>query len=1241
MGRLIGLELHNFKSYRGTSVIGFGTSSFTSIIGPNGAGKSNMMDAISFVLGVKSSHLRSSNLKDLIYRGRRGANSSIIENTAEDISRDPTKAHVIAIYEKSNGERLNLKRTITANGNSDYKINDKTVTALQYSMVLKAENILIKARNFLVFQGDVEQIAAQSPKDLTSLIETISGSNELTSEYERLKEEQDKAHEFSTSVFSRKRTLNSESKQYKEQLIEQELFENKLTERNKLIKMIHLYKLYHSEQKHDNLLNDLKDKKKELKYLQNKLSQEEKSYKNIISKYSKRDLHVKKIDQQISDLTSKSESKTRELFPIQASRKSLISKIHLCEGKIKDIQEDITKQKLEKKKIEKKLHDTRRLFRQFESKAIESAKNSTISVEAIKEYEELRDEFLANGGSQLEQDLSLLFNEKDLISSNINNYNNQKNNALSRISELESIIGIELKPKLVDLTTELNDLLTLKREKSDMKDGLIKRKEEANFEELELNTQLRNVLIRLDELSSQQRESNKQKKLRENVSMLKNSFKEGAIRGLVYELVRPSQQKFENALLTVLGRNFDAIIVENTSTAYKCIEIMKERRAGVATFIPLDSVVNDPINLNYLRTVHPHAKPAIDIVDFEDVSLEKAIKYVVGDTVVVDTIDTARELKWESHHNLDNKLVTLDGSVIHKSGLMTAGQQENKSPGSMRWDKTEWKALTERKDDLTTSLASLAEERPKEIEINMLMEEIHLIEDKIPILRNQTSNIERKINERKSEIQFHNDLIKELENNIKNQNSSMKDVDSKLNQTHTKIKKLQDKIYSEFSRKHGFTNGITDYENLHGSSLRNKAKERTQFTKTIASLTNQLEFQDDRLRDIEEREKKLREDLIKHNENLATVDEQIESIKSVSDGLEAELDVTRSEKEAAVNVLQESLKSSKSLESTVNEIEGEIKNMNKAITNVGEVLLKVDTERVNILKNCKISSIDIPFKDGFLESFSLSDDTDTLIKEVYDIELDYSLLSERLRENFNLKIEAELQARLESVIGELEQLTPNAKAVERLKEVETKLKSFDKDFTKARQKEQKIVDAFNDVRQRRTDLFMNAFDHISGEIDLIYKELTKSAASPLGGSAYLTLEDEDEPYGAGIKYHAMPPMKRFRDMELLSGGEKTVAALALLFAIHSYQPSPFFVLDEVDAALDNSNVNKVANYLKKYAGPDFQFIVISLKSSLFEKSDALVGIYREQKENSSKTVTLDLRDYPEEETQVPLTDAAA
>lgn len=136
--------------------------------------------------------------------------------------------------------------------------------------------------------------------------------------------------------------------------------------------------------------------------------------------------------------------------------------------------------------------------------------------------------------------------------------------------------------------------------------------------------------------------------------------------------------------------------------------------------------------------------------------------------------------------------------------------------------------------------------------------------------------------------------------------------------------------------------------------------------------------------------------------------------------------------------------------------------------------------------------------------------------------------------------------------------------------------------------------------------------------------MTRSSKHPLGGNAFLSLDDTEEPFKGGIKFNAMPPMKRFRDMEQLSGGEKTVAALSLLFAIHSFQPAPFFVMDEVDAALDNVNLRKVCNYIRQRSQTDFQCIVISLKDIFYEQSESLVGICRDVGTNSSRTLTLDL-----------------
>lgn len=222
-------------------------------------------------------------------------------------------------------------------------------------------------------------------------------------------------------------------------------------------------------------------------------------------------------------------------------------------------------------------------------------------------------------------------------------------------------------------------------------------------------------------------------------------------------------------------------------------------------------------------------------------------------------------------------------------------------------------------------------------------------------------------------------------------------------------------------------------------------------------------------------------------------------------------------------------------------------------------------------------------------------------------------------------IEEKIQEKISSLTAELEKLNPNMRAMERLEVVEARLKSTEKDFEDSKAALKAAKDAFDEVKAQRYDLFSKAFTHIQEQISHVYKDLTRSDQYPLGGQAYLDIEeDTDQPYLSGIKYHAMPPLKRFRDMEHLSGGEKTMAALALLFAIHSYRASPFFVLDEVDAALDNANVEKIKNYIREHAGPGMQFVVISLKTGLFQDSESLVGVYRDQEVNSSRTLTLDV-----------------
>jgi structural maintenance of chromosome 1 len=233
--------------------------------------------------------------------------------------------------------------------------------------------------------------------------------------------------------------------------------------------------------------------------------------------------------------------------------------------------------------------------------------------------------------------------------------------------------------------------------------------------------------------------------------------------------------------------------------------------------------------------------------------------------------------------------------------------------------------------------------------------------------------------------------------------------------------------------------------------------------------------------------------------------------------------------------------------------------------------------------------------------------------------------------------------KIKLVTEEIESLAPKANAETRFQEATEKLKGTDADVSDAMEVAKEAKNAFEKVRKARLEAFKNMFTNVSEKIDSVYKELTKRPNAPLGGSAFLALEDDENPFlgkffehldektnhkTGGVKFECMPPNKRYRAMEQLSGGEKTIAALALLFAIHSFRPSPFFVLDEVDAALDNHNVERVSSYIQKRTSEGaFQCLVISLKDTFFCKAEALVGVYRDAEEDSSRCMTLDLSKY--------------
>ncbi|KAJ5714870.1 Structural maintenance of chromosomes protein 1 [Penicillium malachiteum] len=1258
MGKLIRLELFNFKSYKGHHTLLFGDAYFTSIIGPNGSGKSNSMDAISFVLGIKSSHLRSTNLRDLVYRGRvlrtskvdgdpaaNGDNEEEQDDDADNVdasqdggSNDPKTAWVMAVYEDDAGEEQQWRRSITSSGVSEYRINSKVVNAQQYNEALEEENILIRARNFLVFQGDVEAIASQSPKDLTRLIEQISGSLEYKADYEKLKAEAEEAAEQQTVQLNRRRGINSEVKQYQEQKREAENYAKKAEERDQAIITHILWKLFHFQRLIDDSSADIQKYQDELKEYRREVEKYEQNVEDAKKEHARVGRDVGKAEKNIVKKEKEIEELNNSLVPVNEKVEITQKKVERYASKIDEISKERAGYSDATKKLDKDLKLVEKAQAQWEAEwqKTMSKQGTQLSEADQQEYHKLRDE-VSKRSSADQLNLDNLRRQRKTEAEAVNSLKGKFENTEWQLKTLETdseqmngrkkTLNESIKTTSKDIDHKKKELNTLSSERL-----------KVSQMRTELEEKLQVVLRKLLEADDGKKQTERELRAKELISTLKRIFP--GVKGRVSDLCRPKQKKYAEAVSTVLGRHFDAIVVDNEKTAKECIQHLRDQRAGQATFVPLETIQVKALNSN-LKGMHRNMRPAIETVDYDE-SVSRAISYACGNSIVCDDLATAKYLCYE--RNVDAKAVTLDGTVIHKGGLMTGGRGPQQN--SKRWEDSEVENLHKLKEKLVSDLKTLPKSHRRGGEEETLQGELVGLEQRLAYAKEELKALDRNIKSKRSEIDFVKRQLEDLRPKYTERKENLDELDETIETSQSSVSEVEDEIYREFCERLGYDD-IREYEAHQGSLQEEAAQKKLEFTTQKSRIENQLSFEKQRVQTSLDRVSGLE---AQYERDMALIEElksEQDEIRNKLDEFDAELDLLRENLEQQKEVYTQSgenlAEQRRELQKRSKHVEGALKNIN----GLESEIQRNSSSRYALLRRCKLEDIDIPLTDAskFLDKLPIDDlvqgaDPDAMdvddaddpdeqgpVVQDYGIEVDFDSLGDTLKEESDDKLEEELSEKIRALNSELDKMAPNTRALERLETVENKLRSTEKDFEDARKHAKKAKDEFENVMKQRSDLFNKAFTHISEQIGPIYRELTRSANYPLGGQAYLDIEDSDEPYLDGIKYHAMPPLKRFRDMEHLSGGEKTMAALALLFAIHSYQPSPFFVLDEVDAALDNTNVARIANYIQDHAAPGMQFIVISLKTGLFQNSEALVGIYRDQVENSSKSLTLDLRKY--------------
>lgn len=992
------------------------------------------MDAISFVLGIKSSHLRSTNLRDLVYRGRVLRTSKVdgvpapdapadgqdgndqAENGVDDeesqtqsSSNDPKTAWVMAVYEDDAGEEQQWRRSITSQGVSEYRINNRIVTAQQYNEALEAENILIKARNFLVFQGDVEAIASQSPKDLTRLIEQISGSLEYKAEYERLKVEAEEAAEQQTMQLNRRRAINSEIKQYQEQKREAENYARKAEERDQAIITHILWKLFHFQRMIDASSAEIQKYQDELKEYRRGVEKYERNVEDAKKDHAKVGRDVMKAEKEINRKEKDVEELNNSLVPVDEKVEITLKKVERYASRIAEIGKERESQLANAKRLGKDLKVVEKAQAQWESEWQKSMSKKGVALNEAdqQEYNKLKEE-VSRRSSAEQLRLDNLQRQRKTEAEAVNSLKGKFEGFEWQLQTLESESQTLAERKSTADATIQSASKDIDRKKKEL-NALTSERLRISQMRTELEEKLQVVLKKLLEADDGKKQSEKEIRAKELISALKRIFP--GVKGRVSDLCRPKQKKYAEAVSTVLGRHFDAIVVDNEKTAKECIQHLRDQRAGQATFIPLETIQVKAFNSN-LKGMHRGMRPAIETVDYDD-SVARAISYACGNAVVCDDLATAKYLCYERH--VDAKAVTLDGTVIHKGGLMTGGRGPQQN--SKRWEDSEVENLYKLKDKLMSDLANLPKGHRRGTEEESLQGDLVGLEQRLAYTRDEVKALERNLESKRSELKFVKKQLDEYRPKYAEKQRVLEELDQAIDASQESVSGVEDEIYGNFCRRLGYDN-IREYERQQGSLQEEAAQKKLEFMTQKSRIGNQLSFEKQRLQATEERINSLK---AQHERDINLV----EQLKAEQEKIRNELD----ESNAQLDILRERLEKQKSryeqtaenLANQRRELQKRSKNVEASLKNISALEAEVQrnsSSRYSLLRRCKLEDLDIPLTENSnsLDSLPIDDliqgsdpdamdvdedggdSGDNAIAQDYGIEVDFDSLGETLKE---------------------------------------------------------------------------------------------------------------------------------------------------------------------------------------------------------------------------------------------------
>ncbi len=1154
--------MHGFKSFARRTEIVF-ENSYNCILGPNGAGKSNVLDAICFVLGKGSvKGLRAEKSANLIYNGGK--------------TRSPAKFGEVSIFfDNSKKEfplecdEIKITRIVKRNGQSVYRINDETKTRQQVLELLSIAKINPDGYN-IILQGDIATIVDMPPVERRKLIEEIAGISVYEEKKQKalreLEKVENKLQEAQIILAERKAQLK-ELKSDRDQALRFKKLKEQIDSNKASYIKIQIEKQELKKTKFEKLRTELNKKKEKL----------EQKISDITCKIKEYEKEIDKINREIELKGNKKE------LEVQKEIENLKIKIAKNESSRDNYNNELEKIAERKNQLDRELDDINKRIEDInqEIKSLNIKKESNLKDQQVlsKKIADFKNKHKLDNLNEFEQDLERIDSEFDKLQEVVQALRERQQGLLREKDKIEyQISTIDEKINKVKQVEQQNknQLKELKNKKTLFKQTTIKLNSLLN-DTSSLGAQLHEHRRKLNELRERlSKLEAKNASVKEFLAageaikqVLANKSRFPGVYGLLSELGKV-KSKYAMALEIAAGSKIKNIIVDSDATASKCIKFLKDKKLGTASFIPLNKIRSPSIDpsLKKLRSVNGVHDFAINLIKFEP-KFKKAFEYVFGNTLVVENIDVARRIGVGTL-----KMVTIDGDVAEISGVMRGGYRQKQRQISFKQDEVtdEIETITEQIAN-TESNIKLLEARKSEKE-----EEVQKLRELKANLEGEIIKLEKSLHLESGDLELNKARKKDLQKELNEINSKLSKLNSEVLQ---KTRELADKKIEKQKLR----------ETL--SKLKNPRQlaELNTFQGKLAELKEEINKID---ADINAKQNMLKTVILKERENLLKklkqLDKEEHDFKQNIIKLEKEIETDKKLLEAKEREQEKFYTEFKSKFEKRNKITDLIKDNNDKILQLNQEIEKVDRDLNNL-------AIDKARLEGTLAS--LYED----FKQYEGVKVNTKKSEALIRKEIN-----EFERMLED-IGNV-----NMRALEVYDSVEKEYNDLVKKKSLLESEKKEIHKMMDEIEGKKKAIFMKTFEVLRTQFKEMFSKLSTK------GNADLVLENPSKPFEGGVLINVRLSGNKYLDIRSLSGGEKSLTALAFIFAIQEHEPASFYVLDEVDAALDKQNSEKLAKLIRKYS-EKAQYIVISHNDSVISEADYIYGVSIDEHE-ISKVVSL-------------------